>query len=145
MALIKHSCCAIAPSSLAWAIPLGRVDGGCGMLWSQLPRSPVLGPELERWTARYSRPLDDSNEPRCASVSQSVSQPVSQGRGAYDKGEHKRTGTCTPTCPRSRPKDAAVLQTNCFASSHQKRPRGRWMTWGVIDVHSTVYPIEGDF
>lgn len=35
-AVTKHRCCAMSPSSLGWTILLGRVDGGCGMLRSQL-------------------------------------------------------------------------------------------------------------
>jgi hypothetical protein len=37
MALMKQSCCVTSRFSLVCAIPLGRVDGGCWMLWSQLP------------------------------------------------------------------------------------------------------------
>ena len=35
-------------------------------------------------------------------VQQPTSQSISQGCGAYgeDEGEHKRTGTCTPTSPK---------------------------------------------
>lgn len=115
-AVTKHRSCAMSPSSLGWTIRLGRVDGGCGMLRSQTAQMAVLGSDLERWA---QSPDTLIHSMMAASRAVLVAQSASQSR-LWSVLRAQEDGNLHPHITKAQP---------CFASSHQKRPKGRWLTW----------------